>query len=113
MLKICTNSLILFLFLKREFRLVSKTKVYLHGYKIWSHTALSKLLNFFPLELKLRLKIILVQCSLKLLYLVCGTCIWFMTKFLTMQFEVGLLTVIIFEDIMPFHFTQYCNEVSQ
>lgn len=36
MLKICTNSLILFLFLKREFRLVSKTKVYLHGYKIWS-----------------------------------------------------------------------------
>lgn len=80
MLKICTNSLILFLFLKREFRLVSKTKVYLHGYKIWSHTALSRLLNFFLLELKLRLKIILVQCSLKF-YLVCGTCIWFMTKF--------------------------------
>lgn len=62
--KICTNSLILFLFLKREFRLVSKTKVYLHGYKIWSHTALSRLLNFFLLELKLRLKIIIVQCSL-------------------------------------------------
>lgn len=61
MLKICTNSLILFLFLKREFRLVSKTKVYLHGYKIWSHTALS-LVKFFLLEFELRLHIILVQC---------------------------------------------------